>query len=273
MLQAVNILVLVAIYAGVVYVQFTVIEPALRQIGGSAAIVRAALSVVHGAFGCFFLIGVWVLLNVIRHGDYRNDAMWPYGGLMLVCGGQFGLLVPWLPLLGGRTRRGIWLAVLALVGLGVGYFCYRSLATRPIPSFPHFDLGEDYAASYQVSGLSDIGPYFSFYLAIEDPEGRWFGRDAEIKELAGSLRLQILDGAGNVIAESSGRLSDHVWSYQRGAHLLYSREPFGPPEFSPKRDEQYTLRISYTADPKLTSFTGYGYLKCRTWTISRVAAR
>jgi hypothetical protein len=106
--QVVNILVLVGLYAGVVCAQLTVGERALREERGcGGAAIRAVLSVFHAGVGLFVFFGVEVLLNVIAHGDYRRQAFGPYGNLIPICGGLFGLLVPWLPLFrGGPRKRG-----------------------------------------------------------------------------------------------------------------------------------------------------------------------
>jgi hypothetical protein len=260
--QVVSILVWVAVYAGVVYVHLHFIEPTLSR-QPSGIIARGVGSVVHGVIGFTLLFGIMITLNVLVWSDYRIDALWPYGGLLPCFGGLFGLLLPWVPLLGSRTRRGFWLAVVVVVSLGAGLSACRLSTARPVPTFPQFDLGEEHVASYRVGGLYEVGPRFYFYLAIEDPEGHWFGRDAEIKQLTGSLQLQVLDGAGNILGESNGPLSDHVWGYWHGAHRLYNRQAPVPLYFSPKRGEEYTLRISYTADPRLAGFKGYGYLQCR----------
>jgi hypothetical protein len=105
-LQVVNILVLLTIYAGVVCGQLTLGERVLREEDGCIGVgLRVVLSVVHGAFGYGILLGVVCLLGVILFGDYRRGFEPGYSRLMPVVGGLFGLSVPWLPLLSGRRGQ------------------------------------------------------------------------------------------------------------------------------------------------------------------------
>jgi hypothetical protein len=107
--QAINILVLLILYAGVVYFQWSFLERRLRTPGGRSgfarAIVRAAFSVLHTAVGLFVFSGIEALLNAIVNRDYRVGIFGWYSNLIPVGGGLFGLLVPWLPLLWGRPDK------------------------------------------------------------------------------------------------------------------------------------------------------------------------
>jgi hypothetical protein len=102
----VNILVLLAVYAGLVCAQLTVGERALREEKGCAgAVLRAVLSALHAGLGLFVFFGVKVLLNVIINGNYLRPAFGSYSNLIPIAGALFGLLVPWLPLLRGRLEH------------------------------------------------------------------------------------------------------------------------------------------------------------------------
>jgi hypothetical protein len=104
-LQAVNILVLVIVYAGVVFYQLWFVERRLPPLSAGGAIARAILSSVHAVVGFFFFIGVGFLLNVIVNHDYRKMAFEPYWDLIPLGGVLFGLLLPWLPLLWTRREK------------------------------------------------------------------------------------------------------------------------------------------------------------------------
>lgn len=129
-------------------------------------------------------------------------------------------------------------------------------------SMPRFDLGVDHTATYRVSRLPDIGRPCHLYLAIEDANRRWFMRDADIRKLQGSLRLEVLGGQGEIIRQSEGPLKDYRWGFWGDAHRLYHDE-IGPLEFPAHRGEEYALRVVYHADPALAGYEGYCYLECR----------
>jgi ribosomal protein S18 acetylase RimI-like enzyme len=108
-LQIVNIFALFAVYGGVVFAHLFVVEQLLRIQPRRGVIIRAGLSVVHALIGYAFFLGIVIQLNVIVHGDYRKWAFGTSSTLIPACGMLFGLLVPWLPLLGGRPKaRAEW---------------------------------------------------------------------------------------------------------------------------------------------------------------------
>jgi len=87
-------------------------------------------------------------------------------------------------------------------------------------SMPRFDLGKDHTADYRVARLPDVGRLCMLSLAIDDPQGRWLMRDAEIRKLRGSLMLEVIDRDGKVICHAERSLSDYIWGYWRGADRL-----------------------------------------------------
>src|SRR5262249_40413777 len=95
MLQAINILVLVVVYAGIVFCQFILGERRIPKLSAGGTIARAILSIVHALVGFFFFIVVGFLLNVIVNHDYRKMAFEPYWDLIPLGGIVFGILVPW----------------------------------------------------------------------------------------------------------------------------------------------------------------------------------
>jgi hypothetical protein len=126
-------------------------------------------------------------------------------------------------------------------------------------SMPRFDLGKDHTAEYRVARLPDIGRECMLYLAIDDPQGRWFMRQDEIPKLRGSLTLEVIDGDGSVVSHAEGPLSAYVWGYWRAADRLYQMDASS----FPTRSSKYTLRVVYQTDPALATYWGYCYLECK----------
>ena len=185
-----------------------------------------------------------------------------------------------------RRSRRWWLIGLVAVALAVGYRC---LPLTPLPahegdgeftdlswrvracgvpvidvrgfavSMPRFDLGQDHTDEYRVARQPDIGRECGLYLAIDDPQGRWLMRDDEIRKLRGSLTLEVIDDDGRVIRRAEGPLSAYIWGYWQGADRLHQMDAL----FFPIRPNQYTLRVTYQADPILATWWGYCYLECK----------
>ena len=126
-------------------------------------------------------------------------------------------------------------------------------------SMPRFDLGKDHTASYRVSRLPDIGQECKVFLAIDDPQGRWFARDEEIRKLRGFLTIEVIDGRGELIRHAEGPLSAYTWGYWRDAEHLYRSDAL---PFQARPGEEYTMRVVYQADPALAGFQGYCSLEC-----------
>ncbi len=125
--------------------------------------------------------------------------------------------------------------------------------------FTEFDLGREYEASFRFSHVPNIGKACGVYLAIRDSDGYWLF-DRHIKQLQqGTMQLELLDSRGAMIAQTGGKLKDCNWYSCRDFHGLYrQQESF----FTPRTDEEYTLRIAYHPDPKLASYKGFGHLLC-----------
>ncbi len=101
-----SIVFLLAVYAGVVCAQPTIVERVLREEEGcTGTVLRAVLSVVHGFIAYMTLLGIGCQLSAIVFHDYRRPILGAYGVLILYFGALFGLLLPWLPAL-LRRRRG-----------------------------------------------------------------------------------------------------------------------------------------------------------------------
>jgi hypothetical protein len=130
-------------------------------------------------------------------------------------------------------------------------------------SFPEFDLGKRHEATYKVSSLPSIGKSCTLFLAVEDPDNRWFMRDDEISQLTGKLMIEVLDARGNVLSRAEDKLGRFVWGNWLGAHRLYYMPEQDPqPRFIPDPSEKYTCRIKYSGDPQLDSLKGYLYFQC-----------
>src|SRR5262245_29471631 len=71
------LLVLLAVYAGVAYIQLTAGERWLRSKPGVWPLARAGLSLLHAVFAYYLLVGVVVILNVLVTGNYRQMAFGP----------------------------------------------------------------------------------------------------------------------------------------------------------------------------------------------------
>jgi hypothetical protein len=125
--------------------------------------------------------------------------------------------------------------------------------------FPEFDLHDNYDGVYHVTGLSNIGKTCRFYLAIADPGRRLRQAGDEPTGIEGSLHIEICTTEGNVVATSSGDLSDYVWGYWLDAHRLHQMSAL---EFSPNASARYTIRISYKTDGSIKGLMGRGYLEC-----------
>jgi hypothetical protein len=97
--QAINIVVYLLLYAGILCLQFSFVERRLRRVRGSAIEARVVLSFLHAVVGLLTFFSVELLLNVVVYSDYRRGVFGWYSNLIPVAGGLFGLLVPWLPLL------------------------------------------------------------------------------------------------------------------------------------------------------------------------------
>jgi hypothetical protein len=125
--------------------------------------------------------------------------------------------------------------------------------------FTEFDLGRDYEASFRLSHVPNIGKKCGVYLAIRDPDDYWFF-DSHIRQLQqGKMQLELLDSRGAIVVQTGGKLKGYTWYGCRDLHGLYrSNESF----FTPRTDEEYTLRIVYHPDLKLASYKGFGYLLC-----------
>jgi hypothetical protein len=105
-LQAINILAIVVVYAFIVWLQLSAGERWLRTLDlVPRTLMRICVSIVHAVVGFYTMVGIRVLLNVIVHQDYRRDIFGSYGLAMSVCGGLLGVVVPWLPLLRRNGRR------------------------------------------------------------------------------------------------------------------------------------------------------------------------
>lgn len=104
MYQLVQIAFYLMVYVGLVCAQLTVVERWLRSLGMNQWIVRPILSVAHAVLGYAVLLGVGILLSVIVHGDYRVGVLGPYSYWVPLCGALLALLLPWLPLLRGRSK-------------------------------------------------------------------------------------------------------------------------------------------------------------------------
>jgi hypothetical protein len=107
-LQAINILVIVVVYTFLVWLYLSAGERWLRTLDlVPRTIMRFCVSIVHAVVGFYMMAGIKSLLNVIVNHDYRRDAFGSNGLVMPVCGGLFGAVLPWLPLLSrnGRLKR------------------------------------------------------------------------------------------------------------------------------------------------------------------------
>jgi hypothetical protein len=105
-LQAINILVILAVYASLVWLQLSAGERRLRTLDPVIrTLSRIGLSIVHAVVGFYTMVGIRLLLNVIVHQDYRHNVFGSYYLVMPVCGGLFGAVIPWLPLLRRNGRR------------------------------------------------------------------------------------------------------------------------------------------------------------------------
>jgi hypothetical protein len=97
--QAVNLVVYAVIYAGVLCLQFSLVERRLRRAAGSATEARVVLPFLHGALGLVMFFGVELLLNAMLLGDYRQGVFGWYSNLIPVGGALVAIAVPWLPLM------------------------------------------------------------------------------------------------------------------------------------------------------------------------------
>ncbi len=106
MYQAVQLIVIVAVYAAVVCAQLTFGERRIRRLpSGESAFCRATLSIFHAVFGYASFLGVQVLLNVVVNGDYRIPAFGINVELVPIAAGLCGLLVPWLGVILTKRRQ------------------------------------------------------------------------------------------------------------------------------------------------------------------------
>jgi hypothetical protein len=138
---------------------------------------------------------------------------------------------------------------------GVPVFDVRGFSV----SMPGFDMGDPHQDEYRVASLPDIGRDCMLYLAIDDPQYQWLGRDSEIHQLRGRLRLEVIDGRGEVVRQAEGPLGEWVWGNWRGAHRLHKMFAMS---FPARHDQEYTLRVSYSGDQALAGMRGYCYLEC-----------
>jgi hypothetical protein len=124
-------------------------------------------------------------------------------------------------------------------------------------SMPEFDLGHPHRAEYRVAGLANIGRKCGVYLALHDPGGRWGWGDT--KALAGEVQLELRDSGLRTLVNVRGKLGDYIWYGFRDTHALYQMDRSF---FVPDSREEYTVRVSYSPDPRLAGYEGFVYLEC-----------
>jgi hypothetical protein len=133
----------------------------------------------------------------------------------------------------------------------------------PVPGyeidFPEFDLLTDRDVTYRIESLPNRPDRVGVYLAIWDPD-QLLRRDAARKRLTASVRFDIYDERGELITHVQQPLATMIWAQPEGGDYgLYDlNESF----FKTRPDASCTIRMRYSADPRLKDLKGFVHIRC-----------
>lgn len=128
-------------------------------------------------------------------------------------------------------------------------------------TFPEFDMGREYKASFQFSRFPTIGRKCGVYLAFHDPSNYFnaISKRERAKLLEATVRIELLDDSGQRAVDIEGKLQDFVWYGFKDLHALYLTDRSF---FTPDTSREYLLRVRYRPDERLAQFRGFAYLEC-----------
>ncbi len=147
--------------------------------------------------------------------------------------------------------------------IGDGVFKNTSLRNSfyAIPGYqidlPQFDVSEDREAEYHVTNLAEVGEKCYVGITIQHPkDGDSFRL---VPGAAPRISIKVTGKEESSVVDISGDITSLSMSVSSRSHCFYYQ--LGK-SFVPKKSEEYTIRLSYRGDHRLSGYKGFVCLKC-----------